>query len=347
MSDTMHRRRPRAIGRLAALLAAAVLGSVLLDQQAAAQDKPLTPVIWGVDSFLTTLPQRIAEEKGFYKEEGVAITLRVSALGVESMDQIIAGEADLGNGAHWALVNRMARPNIGLGGFILAWRVPVCLMATGEAKTLADLKGRKIAVIAGSVWDWYLDRALAKGGLKTSDVEVMNFGSPVDYLAAAARGDVDAGWFWESNYARAQEVLGQQGWKCLATRADVAPTSAIDGHGPLPISLKAVQEKPEAIAGALRAYKRAGDWCHANVDECATLANKLMGAPVEDAKKLIPDLGWYVGTSEEFVPMLQEMKDFALARGFLKKENDYDLASKIVFGPAKQAFPDGTGELPK
>jgi ABC-type nitrate/sulfonate/bicarbonate transport system substrate-binding protein len=349
MSEILHARQLWvALGRRARLLGAAVLGSaMMLGLQAAAQDKPLTPIVWGVDSFLTTLPQRIAEDKGFFKEEGVAITLRVSALGVESMDQIIAGEADLGNGAHWALVNRMARPNIGIGGFILAWRVPVCLMASSQVKTLADLKGHKIAVIAGSVWDWYLDRALAKAGLATKDVEVTNFGSPVDYLAAAARGDIDAGWFWESNYARAKEVLGQQGWTCLATRADVAPQSAIDGHGPLPISLKSVAEKPEAIAGALRAYKRAGDWCHANIDECATLANKLIGAPVEEAKKLIPDLGWYVGTSDEFIPMLKDMKDFALARGIIKKENDYDLATKIVFGPAKQAFPNGTGELPK
>lgn len=344
-----HLHTHRLAGRFewfAPLLRTAVFGcAFLMGLPAGAQ--PLPKVIWGVDSFMTTLPQRIAEEKGYYKAEGVDVTLRVSALGVESMDQIIAGEADLGNGAHWALVNRMSRPNIGIGGFILAWRVPVCMMATGNAKTLADLKGRKVAVIAGSVWDWYLDRALEKGGLKRSDVQVMNFGSPVDYLAAASRGDVDAGWFWESNYARAQEVLGQKGWTCLATREAVAPRSSIDGHGPLPISLKAAREKPAAIAAALRAYKRAGDWCHANLDECATLANKLMGAPIKDARQLIPNLGWYVGTSDEFLPMLQQMKDFALAQGMIKKENDYDLKSKIVFGPGRTAFPGGSGELPK
>lgn len=347
MCNRIRKRRPgTATGLLAGLLGAAFAGLMLVAPPALAQDKQLTPLVWGVDSFLTTLPQRIAAEFGWFEEEGVDMTLRVSALGVESMDQIIAGEADLGNGAHWAIVNRMARPNIGVGGFILAWRVPVCLMANGEVESLADLEGRKVAVIAGSVWDWFLQRALEKGGLTEGDVEILNFGSPVDYLAAAARGDVDAGWFWESNYARAEEVLGAQGWKCLASRADVAPSAAIDGHGPLPISLQAVEEKPEAIAGALRAYKRAGDWCHANIDECATLANRLMGAPVEEVKVLIPDLGWYVGTSDEYIPLLQEMKDFALERGLIEEQNDYDLSSKIVFGPARAAFPDGSGELP-
>jgi ABC-type nitrate/sulfonate/bicarbonate transport system substrate-binding protein len=326
-------------------LAAAGFSALLaFGGQSHAQERKPVPVVWGVDSFLTTLPQRIAAEFGWFKDEGVDINLRVSALGVESMDQIIAGEADLGNGAHWALVNRMARPNLGLGGFILAWRVPVCLMATSDASTLPNLKGKRIAVINGSVWDWYTQRALNAGGLTLNDVKILNFGSPVDYLAAAARGDVDAGWFWETNYARAKDVLGPRGWKCITTRADVAPTAAIEGHGPLPISLKAAKEKPEAIAGALRAYKRAGDWCHANVDQCASMANRLIGAPVQEVKALIPDLGWYVGTSDEFIPMLKEMKDFALDRGFLKRENDYDLSEKIVFGPARLAFPDSGRE---
>ena len=329
-----------------AIVAALCAGIVLQPgNHAAAQDKELVPVTWGVDSFLTTLPQRIAEEFGWYEEEGVDISLRVSALGVESMDQIIAGEVDLGNGAHWALVNRMTRPNIGLGGFILAWRVPVCLMASDDVDTLEDLKGKRVAVISGSVWDWFLDRALTEGNLSASDVEVLNFGSPVDYLAAASRGDVDAAWFWETNLAKAEEVLGQQGWSCLASRTDIAPVASVDGHGPLPISLQAAEEKPEALAGALRAYKRAGDWCHANIDKCADLANKLMGAPVEQVRELIPQLGWYVGISDEYIPLMEEMKQFALDRGIIKPENDYDLSEKIVFEPARIAFPDGGGEL--
>ncbi|RFC63205.1 hypothetical protein DY251_21180 [Mesorhizobium denitrificans] len=88
-------RQKRATGLFARFLGATLAGSMLCAVPAFAQDKPLTPLVWGVDSFLTTLPQRIAEEFGWFKEEGVSMTLRVSALGAESMDQIIAGEADV------------------------------------------------------------------------------------------------------------------------------------------------------------------------------------------------------------------------------------------------------------
>lgn len=302
--------------------------------------KKLTKVVWGVDSFLTTLPQRIAKELGYFEEEGVDIELQVSALGIASMDAIIAGAADLGNGAHWALVNHMKRPNIGLGGFILAWRTPVELLAAPNIKSLADLKGKRIATIQGSLWDWYVQKALEAGGVSRNEVKLLNFGSPVDYLAAAVRGDIDAAWFWEANLVNAHKGLDGRGWHTLATRADVGPRAAIDGHGPLPISIKAAKEKPEAIAGALRAYKRAADWCQSNLDACAKMANKLMGVPVEDAKKILPDMGYYVGMPKDYVELMREMKAFAVKQGYIKADEDYNFDEKIIAGPIKLAFPN-------
>jgi ABC-type nitrate/sulfonate/bicarbonate transport system substrate-binding protein len=233
----------------------------------------------------------------------------------------------------------MSKPNLGLGGFILAWRTPVELMAAPSVKRLGDLKGKRVAAIAGSLWDWYTQRALDAGGVASKDVTFVNFGSPVDYLAAATRGDVDAAWFWEANLLKARELLAPRGWHSLAARADVAPQAAINGHGVLPISLKAAAEKPEALAGALRAYKRAGEWCTANRDECAKMANRLIGIAVEDAKKLLPDMGYYVGFPRKYVELMKDMKKFALARGYLKPGEDYEFDNKIVTKPIKLAVP--------
>jgi ABC-type nitrate/sulfonate/bicarbonate transport system substrate-binding protein len=168
----------------------------------------------------------------------------------------------------------------------------------------------------------------------------MNFGSPVDYLAAAVRGDVDAAWFWEANLLRAREALEPRGWRSIATRADVASQAAIDGHGPLPISLKAVAEKPGALVGALKAYKRAADWCAANQNDCARSAGRLMGVPIDDAKQLLPDMGYYVGFPKKYVELMKEMKSFALTQGYLRSGDDYDFDKKVVKQIVKSAFPD-------
>ena len=300
----------------------------------------LTTVIWGIDSFLTTLPQRVAEELGYFEEEGVDIQLRISALGVESMDQIIAQEVDLGNGAHWALVNRMSQPNIGLGGFMLDWSVPVHLMVSPEIEKLSDLKGKNIATISGSVWDWFVYKTLETAGLTETDVTLCSFSSPVDYLGAASRGDVDAGWFWEANLIAAKEALEPLGWHSIAERQDVAPVASIKGHGVIPISLKAAAEKPEALAGALRAYKKAADWIADNPEEAAEMASRLMGMAVEDAKALLPYLSYPLNFPKEYVDLMKDMKAYALEKGYI--ENDYNFDEKIVLEPMKLAFPEMT-----
>ena len=330
-----------------AFLMASVLvfaGSLAIEREAHAQSaRKLTKVTWAIDSFLTSLPQRVAKERGYFEEEGVDIEFRVSSMGIDTMDAIIAGGADLGVGAHYGLMMRMTKPNIGIGGFILAWRVPVCLMASPNIKTTADLRGKNIAVISGSVWDWFTQKALDKGGVTRDKVELKSFGSPIDYLAAALRGDVDAAWFWEANLVRAEQALKPKGWTCLAQATDLAPQAAIDGWGPLPMSIKAAQEKPEALAGALRAYKRAADWCVTNVDECAKIANKTMGIPADVTKTLLPQHGYYVGVVKSSIDVMKEMKSFALERGFMARNLDYDFDSKVLLRPAQLAFPDGGG----
>ena len=58
-------------------------------------------------------------------------------------------------------------------------------------KSVADLKGKKVALNKGSNVHYLLVRALEKAGLKYTDIEPV-FLAPSDALAAFSRGSVDA-----------------------------------------------------------------------------------------------------------------------------------------------------------
>jgi sulfonate transport system substrate-binding protein len=73
-------------------------------------------------------------------------------------------------------------------------------------KTLADLKGKKVAVAKGSNSHYLLVKALEKGGLSYSDITPA-FLAPADARAAFERGSVDAWSVWDPYYAAA-EVAG-------------------------------------------------------------------------------------------------------------------------------------------
>ena len=76
-----------------------------------------------------------------------------------------------------------------------------------SARSLADLKGRKIALNKGSNVHYLLVKALEKAGLAYKDVDAV-FLPPADARAAFERGSVDAWAIWDPFLAAAEKQLG-------------------------------------------------------------------------------------------------------------------------------------------
>lgn len=74
-------------------------------------------------------------------------------------------------------------------------------------RSLADLKGKKIALNKGSNVHYLLVKALEKQGLKYADIQPV-FLPPADARAAFERGSVDAWAVWDPYYAAA-EISGE------------------------------------------------------------------------------------------------------------------------------------------
>jgi len=74
-------------------------------------------------------------------------------------------------------------------------------------KSVADLKGKKIALNKGSNVHYLLVKALEKAGLKYTDVQTI-FLPPADARAAFERGSVDAWAIWDPFLAAAEKQIG-------------------------------------------------------------------------------------------------------------------------------------------
>ena len=74
-------------------------------------------------------------------------------------------------------------------------------------KSVADLKGRRVALNKGSNVHYLLVKALEKAGLKYTDINVV-FLPPADARAAFERGAVDAWVIWDPFLAAAEKQLG-------------------------------------------------------------------------------------------------------------------------------------------
>ncbi|CAH0444620.1 Putative aliphatic sulfonates-binding protein [Ralstonia syzygii subsp. syzygii] len=83
------------------------------------------------------------------------------------------------------------------------------LVPQGSAlKTLADLKGRRVALQKGSSAHFLIVSGLRKGGLTFADIQPVYL-TPADARAAFERGSIDAWGIWDPYYAATELATGR------------------------------------------------------------------------------------------------------------------------------------------
>ncbi|WP_374322790.1 aliphatic sulfonate ABC transporter substrate-binding protein [Aquipseudomonas alcaligenes] len=135
-------------------------------------------------------------------------------------------------------------------------------------RNLADLKGKKVAVTKAAGAHYLLIAALAKAGLKFSDIQPAYL-TPADGRAAFENGKVDAWVIWEPFLSAAQRQL---------------PTRTLEGSQGLAsyqryylTSSRFAAEHPEVLQTVYSELARAGDWLRANPAEAARILGPLWG----------------------------------------------------------------------
>lgn len=148
-------------------------------------------------------PLYIAIEKGYFARQGITVQLETVRAGQDAVALTATGQVDalvagfsaamfnaLGRGLEFKVVGAMgATPADGTA--------PTALMVAqslrGEIKTVADLKGRKVALSGGlgAAGGFQADVMLSAGGISAKDVQAVNIGFP-DMAQALKTGAVAA-----------------------------------------------------------------------------------------------------------------------------------------------------------
>jgi NitT/TauT family transport system substrate-binding protein len=142
---------------------------------------------------------------GFFKDEGIEVTLQPTEGATQEMQLLAAGNGDAGLGAPPAIL--LARENganvRAIFNSVASHGTAIAVMADGPIKDPKDLKGKKIGVLsmgASRTLDGYAMVEAAGLNPKT-DVEWLPVGFGVRAALALQRGDVQALVLWDLTYA--------------------------------------------------------------------------------------------------------------------------------------------------
>jgi len=201
-------------------------------------------------------PFIVAKEKGYFKAEGLDVTMDAGNGSREVIPRVASGVYDIGSGELNSLVRfRDENPGNDVKAVMVIYdRPPFSIIGRadkGITKELSSLQGKKFGAPApdGAYAQWPVFKAVNK--IDDSTMKFENVGFPVRE-AMLASGDVDAVFgFSISSYIN---LLGR-GMQPKDLTMILMSDYGLELYGnAILVSPKFLAEKPEAVKGFLRAY---------------------------------------------------------------------------------------------
>lgn len=178
-------------------------------------------------------------------------------------------------------------------------------------KSLADLKGKKIALNKGSNVHYLLVKALEKAGINYGDVQLAYL-APADARAAFQRGAVDAWVIWDPYQAAAEESLEA---RTLADGTNLVPNYQFYFS-----SRPFLAASPKVVDEIIEALNEADDWAKNNIKAVAEQLSPSVGLPASViAKSLERESYGIKRIDDDVIASQQRIADTFLALGLLPK----------------------------
>ena len=233
---------------------------------AQAVEKPRLTIAVGGKNLLYYLPLTIAESLGYFKAEGLDVTIADFAGGSRALQAMIGGSADVVSGTFEHTINMQVKGQH-LRAFALQGRAPQIVLGVNPKtmpnfKNVAELKGKKLGVTApGSSTNVLANFVLGKAGLKPGDVSIIGVGAGSGAVAAMRAGQIDA----ISNLDPVITLLARSGdLKIVSDTRNVAEADKVFG-GPMPAACmyapqSFVDKNPLTTQAIANAIVRADKW---------------------------------------------------------------------------------------
>ena len=179
-------------------------------------------------------------------------------------------------------------------------------------KSVADLKGKKVALNKGSNVHYLLVKVLEKAGVKYSEIEPA-FLAPADARAAFERGAVDAWVIWDPFQAAAEAATGAR------TLAD--GTGIVSNHQFYFSSKKFLESDSRAIDVVLAQLSEVDDWAKGDIHAVAEQLAPAIGLSVPVVEVALKRQSYGIKPlTDRVIADQQQVADSFFALGLLPKQ---------------------------
>jgi aliphatic sulfonates family ABC transporter substrate-binding protein len=259
----------------------------------------------------------IAVEKGLLDEEELEVVSFSFSNGPECSEALTLHTADVGTMGDTTAVMAVAKAPVKIiashGGGEDRHRIIVA--EDSELKTVADLRGKRVAVKHGTSTHGGLLTLLAATGMEPADLELVDM-RPPDMIDALIAGSIGAMVASEPTPSLAEAAGGRE----------LATLGGLDNSYPILLLAREelLAEHPETVAAFLRAMRRAEELLESEPEECARVLSEVTGLEPDVLKRAMDHHYFRLNLDETTVTSLEGIAEFLHDQGLLEAEPDIE-----------------------
>lgn len=216
----------------------------------------------------------------------------LEALSLDGIDLGQTGDAPpiFAQAARSNLVYAAAQEAGGSGAGIL-------LPKGSEIRSLAELKGKRVAFAKASSSHNLTIAALEKAGLSYADIEPVTL-APADAAAAFARGSIDAWTIWDPYFAIAEQG---EGVRVLVRATDITPQNTF-----FLASRPFAETRAPVLTAVIDALGEVAAWCTQHRGAVAELLSQGTGVPLAATRRAVDRTEYVIGPMTDRVAAEQQ-----------------------------------------
>ena len=303
---------------LAGLAGLAVIAVRQADQAggpASEAGKPRLRVVLALPTQPSNAGWLVGIENGYFTEQGVELVHQPHAIGLQALDAVIRGKADLALVADTPVMFAVMRgADLSIVATTYSSRDYMALVARGDhgIARAADLKGKKIGYVPNTSGDFFLYSLLLANGLGSGRA-LRTVVSPAESVALIGSGAIDALVSWEPTLSEAKASIGP---------------SAVVFHGPELYTMRFslvgfssyVSTHPAALKALLRGLKRANDFIQAQPEQARLILTKYLNGPHPTAVAALVPGDYQISLDQGQLISLEDQARWALKQDLVPQQ---------------------------
>jgi ABC-type nitrate/sulfonate/bicarbonate transport system substrate-binding protein len=297
------------------------------------------PPVEKVTIAVPTLPHSglffVAEEKGYFREEGLEVVVAPTMYGKLALDELIAGKADFALCGETPVMFAVLRgENVFIVADLMNSVKDEAIVARKDRGIVSpsDLKGRTVGFSAGTAAEYFLDVFLTVHAVPITSLRVVHL-QPDEMGDALRVGKVDAVAIWNPYVI----ALGKEfGGKAVTFYGESIYTASF----PVMTKKAYATEHPEAVKRLLRSLLKAEEFVHRNPKETLDIIARSLLVDKVELGTVLPVYDFRLRLGTALLLNLENQARWAIRKGLSDQKEVPNFLDYFYLDGLKAVKPD-------